>query len=472
MQHRTQTDIQQAHMTNTLTGFLNESGKYRFAMAEAAPTASASGYAKGCIWCDNTNGATYVNTGTASSATWTLLGGAGVEDFGTQGIKSDVIAESTAATGVTIDGVLLKDTTVDVNGTADAIILDADGDTTISAPTDNQIDIEVAGADDFQITANTLTALSGSLIATNTINETTAGTGVTVDGLLIKDLVVDAGASGVTIEGTTAHAFTIDSVNLLRIDDANGTFAGAADTAGKEAHIRSASGGAAVTNGKAGGQITIISGGGSTVAGAGTTGGAGGLLSLASGAGADGSATGTGGAGGSITIAPGVGGNVSGAGTAGAGGNVVITPGAAGTHVGGTAGKAGGIFMRSATAMHFQQRAAVVAKGDSNETLTAAEMINGIVQHTVSTGRTLTTPTGANISAGIPGELAVGDCFYLHVITVGTGADDISTLTAGDGNVTFVGRVTIGPDAVNNNGYGTFLFRNTAANTWIGYRVG
>ncbi len=36
---------------------------------------------------------------------------------------------------------------LDVNGQADAIVLDADGDTTISAPTDDRIDIEIGGAD-------------------------------------------------------------------------------------------------------------------------------------------------------------------------------------------------------------------------------------------------------------------------------------------------------------------------------------
>jgi hypothetical protein len=99
-------------------------------------------------------------------------------------------------------------------------------------------------------------------------------------------------------------------------------------------------------------------------------------------------------------------------------------------------------------------------------------MINGIVVHTVTTGRTLTTPTGAAITAACPSTLAVGDTFRLHVITVGTGADDISTLTAGDGDVTFVGNVTVGPDASTFNGYGTFLFRYSGSNAWIGYRVG
>lgn len=109
-------------------------------------------------------------------------------------INVDTINESTAAHGVIVDGVILKDTTVDVNGTADAIILDADADTTISAPTDDQIDIEIAGADDFTFTANTFTALSGSTIKTNTIAETTGSAGVTCSSTLKVDLINENGA--------------------------------------------------------------------------------------------------------------------------------------------------------------------------------------------------------------------------------------------------------------------------------------
>jgi len=58
---------------------------------------------------------------------------------------------------------------LDINGVADALILDADGDTTISAPTDDQIDIEVAGADDFKIKANSFELQDGS-----DINQATA----------------------------------------------------------------------------------------------------------------------------------------------------------------------------------------------------------------------------------------------------------------------------------------------------------
>ncbi|NWJ44118.1 hypothetical protein HX837_07980 [Marine Group I thaumarchaeote] len=72
-------------------------------------------------------------------------------------------SETTVADNLTITGTTVG-TTFDVNGTADAIILDADADTTISSPTDDQIDFEIAGADDFTMTANTFTILAGSTI--------------------------------------------------------------------------------------------------------------------------------------------------------------------------------------------------------------------------------------------------------------------------------------------------------------------
>ena len=52
---------------------------------------------------------------------------------------------------------------IDVNGTE--LILDADADTSITADTDDQIDIKIAGADDFQFTANTFTAAASSVVA-------------------------------------------------------------------------------------------------------------------------------------------------------------------------------------------------------------------------------------------------------------------------------------------------------------------
>ena len=50
----------------------------------------------------------------------------------------------------------------DLNG--GKLIFDADADTSITADTDDQLDIEIAGANDFQFTANTFTVLSGSTL--------------------------------------------------------------------------------------------------------------------------------------------------------------------------------------------------------------------------------------------------------------------------------------------------------------------
>jgi hypothetical protein len=45
------------------------------------------------------------------------------------------------------------------------LVLDADGDTTITADTDDQIDVKISGADDFQFTADTFTAAASSIVA-------------------------------------------------------------------------------------------------------------------------------------------------------------------------------------------------------------------------------------------------------------------------------------------------------------------
>ena len=82
-------------------------------------------------------------------------------------IKSDKLTPVTATTttfGDSGDKLLFATgTNLDMNGVE--LILDADADTSITADTDDQIDIRIAGADDFQFTANTFTALSGSTVA-------------------------------------------------------------------------------------------------------------------------------------------------------------------------------------------------------------------------------------------------------------------------------------------------------------------
>ena len=67
------------------------------------------------------------------------------------------VTNSGTATGFVTAGAL------DLNGAV--LTVDADADTTITADTDDQIDIAIAGADDFQFTANTFTILAGSTIS-------------------------------------------------------------------------------------------------------------------------------------------------------------------------------------------------------------------------------------------------------------------------------------------------------------------
>ena len=120
---------------------------------------------------------------------------------------------------------LTKAQLVDLN--ANELIIDLDADTSITADTDDQIDIKIAGADDFTFTANTFTALSGSSIVVPASGLTIGSTAVTstaaelnlldgVSGLVQADLTklaaLDATAAelnlidGGTTVGTTAVA--------------------------------------------------------------------------------------------------------------------------------------------------------------------------------------------------------------------------------------------------------------------------
>lgn len=72
---------------------------------------------------------------------------------------------NTTADGTVMEGIILKNSTADFNGTAAALILDVDGDTHIGASTDDQIDITINGALDFSFTSNAFKILSGSWIA-------------------------------------------------------------------------------------------------------------------------------------------------------------------------------------------------------------------------------------------------------------------------------------------------------------------
>ena len=66
--------------------------------------------------------------------------------------------------GILLDGVWVKNKTIDVQGIDDAIILDEDGDTSLSAASDDRIDVEIAGANDFTFLYRSFSLNSGSSV--------------------------------------------------------------------------------------------------------------------------------------------------------------------------------------------------------------------------------------------------------------------------------------------------------------------
>jgi hypothetical protein len=92
--------------------------------------------------------------------------------------------------------------TADMNGTE--LILDADADTSITADTDDQIDIKIAGADDFKFTANNFNILSGSTLtvdsgATITNSGTATGFGAVTQ---LNQTTISSAVNNITFDST------------------------------------------------------------------------------------------------------------------------------------------------------------------------------------------------------------------------------------------------------------------------------
>ena len=117
------------------------------------------------------------------------------------GVPSD-----STVTSAKLSGNLVTPGTLDVNG--QELILDADADTSITADTDDQIDIKIAGADDFQFTANTFTAQSGSSIVVPDGGLTFGSTAITSTGAELNIL------DGVTSTATELNK--LDGVGTLK----------------------------------------------------------------------------------------------------------------------------------------------------------------------------------------------------------------------------------------------------------------
>ena len=132
---------------------------------------------------------------------------------GTQITFSTAPASGASIFIVEISGAVGGPLDSDLNGTE--LILDADGDTSITADTDDQIDVKIAGADDFSFTANTFTAASGSTIAAQALTATT----LTATGATSLN-----GGAFVFNEDSADVDFRIESngnANMLHVDGGN-----------------------------------------------------------------------------------------------------------------------------------------------------------------------------------------------------------------------------------------------------------
>ena len=90
----------------------------------------------------------------------------------------------------------IADAAIDMNGLE--LILDADADTSITADTDDQIDIKIAGADDFVFTTNKFTAAASSgIVLTKTAiasDEATSAGAVTSNNFCLSHTLTQNGA--------------------------------------------------------------------------------------------------------------------------------------------------------------------------------------------------------------------------------------------------------------------------------------
>jgi len=144
---------------------------------------------------------------------------------------------------VEISGAVGGPLDADLNGTE--LILDADGDTSLHASTDDQIDIKIAGADDFKFSANAMNVLSGSTLtidsgATITNSGTANGFGTDPDGAQVFN------ESGADVD---FRVETNNNANMLFISGGNDVVGiGAEGDLGVGLHIKTADTGGSVSS--------------------------------------------------------------------------------------------------------------------------------------------------------------------------------------------------------------------------------
>ena len=131
-----------------------------------------------------------------------IFEGSTADSFETTIAVTDPTADRTITLPNATGTVALQEASIDLNGTE--LVLDANGNTSITADTDDQIDIKISGADDFTFTANSFNVLSGSSIFV-------AGN-IDMNG---KELILDEDGD------TSIRAETDDTIEFKLVGDAD-----------------------------------------------------------------------------------------------------------------------------------------------------------------------------------------------------------------------------------------------------------
>jgi hypothetical protein len=169
-------------------------------------------------------GTDYTLASGGASITFTTAPASGASIFIVEisgAVGGTITPSDSSVTSAKLSGNLVTPGTLDVNG--QELILDADGDTSITADTDDQIDFKVGGSDKFTMTTDTFTArnnlhlISASGTSDLRIQNSTTGSGST-DGLLIQ-----ATGSDVYINQYESAPIYFRTANTDRMQiDANG----------------------------------------------------------------------------------------------------------------------------------------------------------------------------------------------------------------------------------------------------------
>jgi len=137
-------------------------------------------------------------------------------DFTATSGTSVVLASAAAASDILSVLAYQTESIIQNDQNGSELILDTDGDTSITADTDDQIDIKIAGADDFAFKANSFEVQTGSIIdmnGTELVLDADADTSITADTDDTIDIKI-ANADEYQLTATTLDAKGNDILSL------------------------------------------------------------------------------------------------------------------------------------------------------------------------------------------------------------------------------------------------------------------